>query len=272
MSPDAPPDPSLALELRDVSVWASDGGERRALVRDVDWRVGVGEHWVVLGPNGAGKTSLLSVAGARRQPSEGTAAVLGQRLGATDIRELWRLIGSVDHRLGGRFNERLAGADVVLTGASGTTQPLWKTYTDRDRERARELIALLGCEPLRTRTFGVCSSGERQRLLTARALMPDPALLLLDEPSTGLDLPSREQLLTALADLAASSPTLATVTVTHHVEEIPPSTTHALLLADGAVVGQGPTAETLTGDALTRCFGLPIELTRHGLRYAARAA
>ena len=264
-------DGAAAVELRDVGVWVPGAGGRVALLRDVSWRVLPSEHWAVLGPNGAGKTTLLRVAGARRHPSQGVATVLGRRLGRTDIRDLWTVVGMIDPGLAGQFRERLSALDVVLTGATGTIVPLWRRYGDAERARAHELMELAGCAELTARRFATCSTGERQRVLVARALMPDPALLLLDEPSSGLDLPSREALLAALADLAGAHPRLASVTVTHHVEEIPASATHALLLAGGRVSSQGPIGSTLTEPAMTECFGLPIEVVRHGARYAARA-
>ena len=266
-------DPSqpAAVEARGVGVWVPVDGTRRRLLEDVDWRVGAGEHWVLLGPNGAGKTTLLRVAGARRHPSEGEAWVMGRRLGATDVRDLWTVVGAVDAGAADRFPVRLTVAEVVLTGARGVIAPLRPRYSDAELARADELMGLVGIAGRADQRFATCSTGERQRVLIARALMPDPALLLLDEPSAGLDLPARETLLGAIGELARAHPRLATVTVTHHVEEIPAAATHALLLAGGRVSARGPIAETLTGEALSRCFGLPIALARHGGRYAARA-
>ncbi|MDX6556078.1 MAG: iron complex transport system ATP-binding protein [Miltoncostaeaceae bacterium] len=268
--PDPTP-PSAAIETRGVGVWLPVDGTRKQLLEDVTWRVGAGEHWVLLGPNGAGKTTLLRVAGARRHPSEGEAWVMGRRIGATDVRDLWTVVGAVDAGAANRFPERLTAGEVVLTGARGVIAPLRPRYTGAELARADELMALVGVAGHAGQRFSTCSTGERQRVLIARALMPDPALLLLDEPSGGLDLPAREALLRAVDELAGAHPRLATVTVTHHVEEIPAAATHALLLADGRVSAQGPIGETLTGEALSRCFGLPIALTRHGGRYAARA-
>jgi iron complex transport system ATP-binding protein len=256
-----------ALELAGVQVRTPD----KVLLHAVDWRVAPSEHWVVLGPNGAGKTTLLSVCGARRQPSEGACSVLGRRLGRTDIRDLWTLVGMVDASLAPRFAERVTAADVVLTGALGTTLLLRDRIAPTDEDRAAELMELLGCAHLAGQRFRTCSAGERQRILIARALMPAPALLLLDEPSTGLDLVSREALLGAMEELAGANAELATVTVTHHVEEIPASATHGLLLAGGRVVAHGAPDDVLTGANLSRCFGIPVEVTRHGGRFAARA-
>jgi iron complex transport system ATP-binding protein len=256
-----------ALELTGVQVRTPD----KVLLHETDWRVAPSEHWVVLGPNGAGKTTLLSVCGARRQPSEGSCSVLGRRLGRTDVRDLWTLVGMVDASLSARFAERLSAADVVLTGATGTTMLHRDRLGGAEHARAAELMDVLGCTRLAAQRFRTCSAGERQRILIARALMPAPALLLLDEPSTGLDLVSREALLGAMEELAGANRALATVTVTHHVEEIAASATHALLLAEGQVVAQGALDDALTDESLSHCFGIPVELTRHGGRFAARA-
>jgi iron complex transport system ATP-binding protein len=252
------------VELDGVQVWTPD---RTELLREVTWRVREGEHWALLGPNGAGKTTLLSMAGARRHPSAGAVRVLGERLGKVDMRELRRLIGVVDQAL--RMPDELTAEAVVLTGASGSVQPLWDRYGAAERARARELLELMGCAHLTSRRIGTCSQGERGRVRIARALMPSPRLLLLDEPASGLDLAARELLLAALADLAAVEPDLATVVVSHHLEDLPPHTTHALLLAGGQVVAAGEVGAALTGEAVSACFGVSVELRRHEGRWLA---
>jgi len=209
------------VELDGVRVWAPD---RSDLLREVTWRVRPGEHWALLGPNGAGKTTLLSMAGARRHPSAGAVRVLGQRLGKVDMRELRRLIGVVDQAL--RMPDELTAEVVVLTGASGSIQPLWDCYRAAERARAGELLELMGCAHLAARRVGTCSQGERGRVRIARALMPSPRLLLLDEPASGLDLAARELLLAALGELAAFEPDLATVvspTISRTCRRTPPT-------------------------------------------------
>jgi iron complex transport system ATP-binding protein len=252
------------VELDGVRVWAPDGTE---LLRGVTWRVRAGEHWALLGPNGAGKTTLLSMAGARRHPSAGTVRVLGERLGKVDVRELRRLIGVVDQAL--RMPDELTAESVVLTGATGSVQPLWHRYGAGDRQRARQLLELMGCAHLAARRVGTFSQGERGRVRIARALMPSPRLLLLDEPASGLDLAARELLLAALRELASFEPDLATVVVSHHLEDLPPHTTHALLLAGGDVVTAGEVDGALTGEAVSACFGLGVEVQRHDGRWLA---
>jgi iron complex transport system ATP-binding protein len=250
-----------------VSVWVPGG---KVIVDNVNWWVGPGEQWALLGPNGSGKSTLLSVAGAVRHPSRGTVSVLGERFGQTSMWDLRERIGVVDPSL--KLIDWLTVEDVVLTGATGTIQPRWECYGDADRTRARELLALLGCASLIDREVSTCSQGERQRVRLARALMPDPPLLLLDEPATGLDLPAREALIDALSQLAAAHPDLATVIVSHHLEELPPTTSHALLLRDGGVVAIGPAHDTLTSSHVSAAFGFPVDLHRRNGRWAATAA
>ncbi len=257
------------LDLREARVWTAQGAQ---LLRapGVSWAARRGEHWAVIGPNGAGKSTLLSLAAATRHPSAGAVSVLGRRLGRTNLWALREEIGTVD--AASTVPAWLSVEGAVLTGATGTVQPLWDRYGVAERARARELLALLGCAHLAGREVGTCSQGERQRVRIARALMPAPALLLLDEPATGLDLPAREALLGALAELAAARPDLATVTVAHHLEDLSSATTHALLLRDGAVVAMGPATETLADGPISACFELPVRVTRQDGRWSARAA
>ena len=253
------------ISLEDVSVRRA----RRELLRGVDWRVERGEHWALLGPNGAGKTTLLRIAAARSHPTAGTAHVLGERLGRTAVAGLHERIGLVEPALLRRFHPSRRGRELVLSGATGTIVVHDDRLTARDRRRADELLALLGIAAVADRALADCSEGERARLLLARALMAEPPLLLLDEPTAGLDLAGRELVLAAVDELARARPELTTVTVTHHVEELPRSTTHALLLREGAVVAAGPVARALTAATLSACFGLPVRVDRVDGRFLA---
>ncbi|MEU5019985.1 ATP-binding cassette domain-containing protein [Streptomyces angustmyceticus] len=274
MSPSQPSQPQPAPEAARVIAALEGVGVRRhatgqVILDAVDWRVRSGEHWALLGANGAGKTTVLRLVGALMFPTVGTVEVLGHRLGSVDVRELRAVIGLVSGAQ--KVPQDATGHTVVLTGASGTVQPLWRTYDAATRERAHELLAELDCKELAERPYGVCSGGQRARILIARALMADPRLLLLDEPFNALDLPSREDLIDALHRLALGRPELATVTVTHHLEELSPSVGHALLLREGRVQARGPVGEVLTGERMTACFGRPIEVSRHEGRWLARS-
>lgn len=258
-----PPEPVLALT--GVSL-VRDG---RAILDGIDWRVAPGERWIVLGPNGSGKTSLCRLAGLYLHPTRGDVDVLGKRLGRTDVRELRTRLGMTSQALADMLRPGLHAVDLVMTGRNAALAPYWHRYDDADRERAADLLARFGCAGLAASRYATLSAGERQRVLLARALMGDPPLLLLDEPAAGLDLAGREQLVAMLADVAADRDTAAIVLVTHHVDEIPPNFTHVLMLAGGRVAAQGPIADTLTAESLSRCFGLRLALGRQNGRWMA---
>jgi iron complex transport system ATP-binding protein len=247
-------------------------GERRFLVRDATWSVREGEHWAVLGPNGAGKTTLLRIASAQMHPSTGAAALLGGTLGRIRIPQLRHRIGVVDLQVSARFFPGLRAVDVVLTGVTGTSALLEEHVTAERVAAARELLRLVAVEPHADRPFAGLSQGERARVMLARALITDAALLVLDEAGAGLDLPGRELLIASLARIAHERPQLASIVATHHVEELPSVTTHALLLRDGVVVAAGSIDETLTGALMSECFGLPLTVERREGRFFARAS
>ncbi len=255
-----------SLLLDGVSV-LRDG---RAILDDVDLRVEPDHRWVVLGRNGSGKTTLLRVAALYLHPSRGVVEVLGRRLGRVDIRKLRHLVGFTSAGFADLLRPELAAADVVMTAKNGALETWWHTYDDVDRAKARSELERLGVGPLADHAFGTLSSGERQRVLLARTLMTDPGLLLLDEPTAALDLGGREELLESLNALAADPTTPPTVLVTHHVEEIPETFTHVLMLRSGSVLAAGPLEEILTEANLSECFDLPVLLERRGGRWTAR--
>jgi iron complex transport system ATP-binding protein len=245
--------------------------DRATLLDRIDWDVSEGERWVVLGANGAGKTTLLQLASANLHPSRGTATILGETLGAVDVFELRPRIGLSSAALAERLPPSERVRDVVLTASYAMVGRWREAYEDVDAGRADELLAALGVAHLADRRFGTLSEGERKRVQIARALMTDPELMLLDEPAAGLDLGGREDLVRRLGAIAHDEDAPALVLVTHHVEEIPPGFTHVLLLRGGRVVAGGPLGTTLTAAALGETFGLDLELTRTGQRWAARA-
>jgi iron complex transport system ATP-binding protein len=241
----------------------------QVILDDINWTVRSGEHWALLGANGAGKTTVLRLIGALMHPTTGTVEVLGHRLGRVDMRELRAHIGLVSSAQ--KVPLDATAHTVVLTGHTGTVQPLWRKYDAEVRDRGHALLAELEIKELADRAYGVCSGGQRARILVARALMADPSLLLLDEPFNALDLPSREDLIDAMHRLAITRTGLATITVTHHLEELSPAIGHVLLLKEGRVLTSGPAEQVLTGDWMTTCFGRPIEVSRHEGRWLARS-
>jgi iron complex transport system ATP-binding protein len=250
-------------------------GVRRSgswLLGDIDLEVGEGERWVVMGPNGAGKTTLLLVASGRLFPTVGRVELLGEEYGAVDMAELRPRIGWASSAATGDIPRGERVHDVVMTGAWAVSGRWRESYDDSDADRASALLAAWGIAGLADRTFGTLSEGERKRTMIARSLMADPELLLLDEPGAGLDLGGREDLVARMAGLAADPAAPTQILVTHHVEEIPPGFTHVALLANGRIVAAGAIATTLTADALSQTFAMPIALSEAAGRYAARRA
>ena len=242
------------------------------LLRGVDWTVRADERWVLLGPNGAGKTTLLQLASAQMHPTRGTVSILGETLGAVDVFELRTRIGLTSAALAQRIDPSERVGDIVVSAGYAVVGRWRERYDVHDLTRAAMLMQHWGVARMAHRPFGTLSEGERKRAQIARALMTDPELLLLDEPGAGLDLGGREDLVTRLSELARDAAAPAQVLVTHHVEEIPPGYTHALLLRSGQVVAAGPIEEVLTAPQLSDAFGVPLEIQRERGRYSARHA
>ncbi len=241
------------------------------ILHDINWTVDDGQRWIVLGANGSGKTSLVRIASLYTHPSAGTVEVLGGRLGQIDVRRHRTRIGVVSASFADLLRPGLSAVDVVMTAKNAALESWWHSYDDADRARAHELLARFGCDALATHAFVTLSSGERQRVQLARTLMAEPGLLLLDEPTAGLDLGGREDLVQRLASLASDPATPATVLVTHHVDEIPPGYDHVLLLRDGRVMASGAIDDVLTSASLSECFGVAVTLERRNGRFAAFA-
>ncbi|MCX6401011.1 MAG: ABC transporter ATP-binding protein [Propionibacteriales bacterium] len=257
---------SAVLELAEVSVRRGQA----TLLDRVSWVVREGERWVILGANGAGKTTLMQVAAAQMYPTSGALGILGELVGTIDVFELRPRIGVSSAAIAERIPRDELVRDVVLSASYAVLGRWREQYDHIDDSRADSLLREVGVTHLADRTFGTLSEGERKRVQIARALMTDPELLLLDEPAAGLDLGGREDLVSTLSVLAYDPSSPATVLVSHHVEEIPPGFTHVLMLRNGAVVADGPLATTLTAEALSATFGMPLVLEEHEGRYAAR--
>ncbi len=255
---------TTVLELHDVGLTRNG----RILLDGVDWTVTAGSSWVVLGPNGSGKTSLARIASLYEHPSRGTVDVLGERLGRTDVRSLRARVALVSAAMADQVRGDLDPLDVVVTARHGALEPWWHTYTDEDRARARDCLDAQHVGHTVGRRFASLSSGERQRVLLARALIGEPSLVILDEPAAGLDLGGREELVERMAATTARADAPALVLVTHHVEEIPPTAEHLLAIRSGRVVASGPIDTTLDADLLERLFDVRVRLQHRSGRWA----
>ena len=257
---------AAVLEFAGVTVRRGDA----VLLDSIDWTVEEDERWVVLGPNGAGKTTLLQVASAQLHPTTGVAGILEEVLGTVDVFELRPRIGLTSAALAERIPRGETVRDVVVSASYGVVGRWREQYDELDHVRAARLLEELGVVSLAERTFGTLSEGERKRVQIARALMSDPELLLLDEPAAGLDLGGREDLVSTLSVLAMDPDSPATVLVSHHVEEIPPGFSHALLLREGRVVAAGLLDQVLTEQHLSETFGMPLLIQQSAGRWSAR--
>jgi iron complex transport system ATP-binding protein len=258
---------SLVLRLSNVSL-ERDGN---VIVDDVSWEVTSDQRWAILGPNGAGKTSVLELSAAWEIPTSGQALVLDEDLGVCDPDEIRPRVGLASSGMAKRIPASETVLDAVVTAAYAAAERRGETYDDIDLRRARRVLAEWRLDALADRQVGTLSEGEQKRLQIARSIMTDPELLLLDEPSAGLDLGMREELMTMLSAFATSPSAPAIIMVTHHVEEIPRGFTHALLMANGSIVVQGPIATTLTSENLSLAFGVNVDVHNYDGRFTAVA-
>lgn len=240
----------------------------KTIVNNVSWRMRRGEHWAVIGANGSGKTTLLKIAGGALFPTAGNVTVLGSVFGKTDLFALRRRIGWVSSALLSRMPAGETARDIVASGLNATYGLVYE-LSDGDVAKAMEYLQQLGVADRADAEFGVLSQGEQARVLFARSMMADPKLLILDEACSGLDLPSREAFLRSVAEVMALGKA-SVIMVTHHIEEIPPEITHALVLRDGEAIACGPVAESLSAEILSKAFGMTVRVERHSGRFWAR--
>jgi iron complex transport system ATP-binding protein len=255
------------LNLQSVSVVRDD----KTILGPMDWQVYENERWVILGPNGAGKSTLFAICSAQSHPTSGSVEILGSKLGSVDVFELRPRIGFMGSTLVGQFPEDEKVIDIVLTAAYAMLGRWNESYELWDESRAQGLLTTLGVRELAQRKFHTLSEGEKKRVLISRSLMADPEILLLDEPASGLDLGGREDLLNRF-DLLANDPYApVTLIITHHIEEIPAGSTHALLLKSGKIIGSGPIESVITSENLSTAYDMGINVTMLNNRYSANA-
>jgi iron complex transport system ATP-binding protein len=254
------------LELADVTFRRDD----KQIIDGISLTVNAGEHWALLGPNGAGKSTLLGFCAATTFPTSGTVRILGEQMGQVELARLRRFIGHVNPRH--RLQYSLTVREVVSTGITATidTPMRWAPSAD-ERDRTDAMIDAVGLSHKADDVWPTLSQGERGRTLIARALVAEPRLLLLDEPTTGLDVAAREQFLETLDSLDETHPEVASILVTHHLEELPTTTTHALLIAEGRTVATGQARETVTTDNVSAAFSHPVVVGYDDGRWTARA-
>jgi iron complex transport system ATP-binding protein len=243
----------------------------KQILGPISFRISAGERWVILGPNGAGKSTLLGVLAARIFPSKGSVSLLDQQVGRVDLSELRTRIGLASPSLEAMVDSDEIVKDFVLTAAYAIIGRWNENYDLWDESRAVALLTTFGVRELGDRRFSTLSSGEKKRVLISRALMADPELLLLDEPAAGLDVGGREDLLKRFAQFSEDPAAPASVLVTHHIEEIPAGTTHAILLKDGKIAVSGPVESVITSEHVSAVFGIPIAVTHESSRFFARA-
>jgi iron complex transport system ATP-binding protein len=253
--------------------WISVGNvrfvrNRRLILDDISWEIGPREHWVVLGANGSGKTTLLQILAGYLWPTSGEIIVLGERFGEVDLRALRRKIGWVGSFLQAQVPPSQKPLEFIVSGKYASLGIFDKPEAG-DFDDAAELAEKLGCGKVLGSPYAVLSQGEKQRLLIARALIHKPRLLILDEPCSGLDLVSREQLLSTLEDLGRSPGGPTMILVTHYLEEIMPVFSHVFLLKSGRCAARGEKERILQRDLLTQAFGIPIEAGSENGRFWA---
>lgn len=267
ISSESPKSRDVVVNLTDVSYYRIlNNGSRLSILKKINWNVKTGERWILFGPNGAGKTTLLNILMGILFPSSGTAKVLGERIGHTDIWELQKRVTWVTSSIESRIHDEDPLIEIVLSGFQSATRLFFKPNSQQI-EKAIQLMKMLNLEHRQTTSWGLLSEGERRKGLIARALVIDPQLLILDEPCEGLDLGSREKFLKDLANLMESNRDLTVIMVTHRVEEILDDFKHILVIKQGEVMKSGPITEILNEKLLNDLFGIPIRFAEKNKRY-----
>jgi len=237
------------------------------ILKNINWTVNANERWAILGLNGCGKTSLLKIAGLYLHPSSGKVDVLGNQLGSCDVRSVRKRIGFSSQSISDLLRPNIKVRDAVVTGLNAALETWWHTYDENNFDKASELINFVGLSDKIDRQLNTLSAGERQRALLARTLVTDPEILLLDEPTAGLDFLGREELIETLTQISRKQSELPIVLVTHHTEEIPPDFTHTMMMKQGEIICQGPIAKTLNSENLSNCYDTKVQLEQVDSRW-----
>ena len=256
------------LSMHGVSVTRG----HRTILGPIDFQIRSGERWVILGPNGAGKSTLMNILATRIFPTKGVVKILEQEMGKVDLFELRTRIGVCATLNSEDIPDDELVRDVVVTAAYAVLGRWNEDYDLWDESRAVALLTTFGVRDLADRRYFTLSDGEKKRVQIARALMSDPELLLLDEPTAGLDLGGREDLLRRFAEYSTDPLAPASIVVTHHIEEIPFGTTHALIIKNGTIAVSGPISSVITSEHMTAVFGINIEVTAANGRFFARSS
>jgi len=243
------------IELKNITFFRSE----RTILQDVSLSMAEGEQWVILGRNGSGKTTLLEMINGYLFPTSGRVRVLGEWYGETDVRDMRKRIGYISQALFEKMSLGDPVWEVVATGAYAFLR-FYQQIPAEIKEKALELLEFVGLAKVKEQPLGTLSQGERKKIMLARTLMSEPAVLIMDEPCSGLDLYERERFLANIDTLHRRDPKLLMIYVTHHVEEIMPAFTHCALLEEGRLVKAGEKDSVLRSDALTQAFGVPIRL------------
>ena len=245
---------------------------QRTILGPIDFQLRSGERWVILGPNGAGKSTLMNILATRIFPTTGTVKILEQEMGKVDLFELRTRIGVCATLTSENIPDDEIVRNVVVTAAYAVLGRWNEDYDLWDESRAVALLTTFGVREIADRPYYTLSDGEKKRVQIARALMSDPELLLLDEPTAGLDLGGREDLLRRFAEYSTDPLAPASIVITHHIEEIPFGTTHALIIKNGLIAVSGPVSSVITSEHMTAVFGINIEVTAANGRFFARSS
>jgi iron complex transport system ATP-binding protein len=256
-----------AIDLQSIGFRRDD----RWILDNLSWKVDDGVCAALLGPNGCGKSTLARIIAGHLWPTTGTVQVLGQTFGEIDLHDLRKSLRLVQSTSPVEMDPDLTAHEVAVTGYFGTLG-LYDPVTPDMHDHAAEVLDRVGLHHVATHRYTTLSNGERMRCLIARALVVRPRLLLLDEPTAGLDLLAREQVLATIQALFhpqfTDPPTV--LFITHHLEELPPATSNVILMDNGKVAAQGRPAEVLTAANLSPVYRCPMDVTQIAGRFYAQ--